>query len=253
MAGYEHRVVAFLDVLGWKSFVQQSVADASLFHAMEEALALVPNEQFFYQRGYGTDLMELPSMTQFSDSIVLSAALGDGDAKAQVQVLQIFLWVQAICHLMLSRGFPVRGGVTDGLMYHHDNRAFGPALNEAIALEANYALYPRVVIPPRENGAIFSPATTALLRPLPRDYSRAGSTFQHRAFSSFLRPDSDGVSFIDFLPGNVRSPGMMDQTVRVRDSINKGLSVYSGQPSVHLKYAWLKKYFDASLGDIRLG
>ena len=79
-------------------------------------------------------------MSTFSDNIVISTAVKDGN-------IPYFLRAIAIMQLMTSSlGFLLRGGIAIGDIYHDDEVVFGPALVRAYELKSQIAVYPRIVL-----------------------------------------------------------------------------------------------------------
>jgi hypothetical protein len=139
---YTLSVVAFLDVLGWSDLVERSVRDEALRNSMAVSIAAV-NRVLGFAGGRPPDDSGWPVIGQFSDSIIVSRRLTGPTGPAQRDAFDIAL--NAICKNMLEKGFFLRGGVTEGLMYHYGAVAFGPALTRAASLE-KAAVFPRVLI-----------------------------------------------------------------------------------------------------------
>ena len=139
---YTPSVVAFLDVLGWSEFVEQSVHDDDLLNSMVVSIGEV-NRALGFPGGPPPYDSGWPVIGQFSDSIVISLRLTGPTGPAQQDAFTVAL--NAICKRMLDNGFLLRGGVTEGLMYHRGTIALGPALTRAAYLE-KVAEFPRVLI-----------------------------------------------------------------------------------------------------------
>jgi hypothetical protein len=147
---YEDRFIAFIDILGFGSLVEESGGKVELAESMFEALSsLHPNN--IEKTAYGTINYEnIPSdqvetveficarmieamkiahpltLTYFSDCLVISAPATSVVASQLVldviAKLSILLWVK---HSLV-----IRGGVTKGLLVHVENGPlFGPAMN----------------------------------------------------------------------------------------------------------------------------
>jgi len=243
MAEYEPRLVAFLDVLGWKNFVDRSVADPNLIDNMLSALKHVPPNDAYGSPKYGTDDIGFtPPLTQFSDSIVLTCPLTI-DQFTLAHVYQFFSYVRGIALLMLASGFPVRGGVTDGLIYHQGVHVFGPALNVAVELEKTSAVYPRVVMQKTADGKAFSNEARHIIeecRKVPHTVSYLSTYAQPDMLNRFLARADDGMQFIDYLPGDYAH---QEATLRkVLVTIRRGLETYKNDVAIFPKYDWLDQY-----------
>lgn len=164
---YEERFIAFIDILGFGSLVEESGENVGLAESIFEALSsLHPNN--IEKTAYGTinyenipqeeveavefiharmlEAMKIAhplTLTYFSDCLVISAPATSVVASQLVldviAKLSILLWVK---HSLV-----IRGGVTKGLLVHVENGPlFGPAMNCAYYLESKKAKFPRVII-----------------------------------------------------------------------------------------------------------
>jgi hypothetical protein len=116
---YEQRVVAFVDILGFKEIIQRSKSNPELvsqiFSALDirkdsyaEAFAkeinLKQNADFFDDRFHS-----------FSDCIVMSVS-------TRMEDIGLLIYsVFKICRTLLNLGFISRGGIAMGDLYHRDD------------------------------------------------------------------------------------------------------------------------------------
>jgi hypothetical protein len=181
---YEERLVCFIDLLGFKSAIDESVSNTSLLCALHETLSqlegrrlansihesvpVLTNTGEFTSAGEAgtTALVQTKwplTVTQFSDSFILSCpATNDGSCVMlllAIDTLQKFFFWQL--------GMLMRGGVSKGPLIHtQGGPLFGPAMNEAYELESKLAIYP--------------PCSTYA-----RCCSPLAPSFRHRAFPIF--------------------------------------------------------------------
>jgi hypothetical protein len=164
---YEERLVCFIDLLGFKSAIDESVSNARLLSALHEALSdlegsrlanlmhesvpvLTSTGEFTSAGEAGTTELaqkQWPiAVTQFSDSFVLSCpATNPGSCLMLLRAIdalqKTFFW---------QLGMLMRGGVSKGPLIHiQGGPLFGPAMNEAYALESKSAIYPRILFAPQ--------------------------------------------------------------------------------------------------------
>jgi hypothetical protein len=160
---YSSRLTCFIDVLGFKSVIENSLSDPKITDELFELISeLQPKNitdaiykaipHFSFTDGKTAVNPSDPKttseiwpieITQFSDSFVLSCP-SDNYGSCVLLIEAIFL-----LHFMFYRrlGLLVRGGLTVGSLVHHSNSVvFGPALNEAYRLESKMAIYPRVIV-----------------------------------------------------------------------------------------------------------
>lgn len=132
---YERRIVAYFDVLGWRSEIEQAADDARKI----ARIAKVPK---IFSQGVSQIAAQASGahLTSFSDNVIVSAPY-------EANRLQSFLEGLATIQLGAAfAGFWLRGGITIGRLVHNESFVFGPALNRAHELESKLARYPRILI-----------------------------------------------------------------------------------------------------------
>jgi hypothetical protein len=185
---YSERYVAFVDILGFSSHVQQSE------HSTLEAEKLVNVMNRISDRWADKGLQHTHSVLgedfrsqSFSDCTVLSEA-------ATARGLDyLLLMITNFARDLLANGFLYRGGIAKGALHHSNNAVFGPAFLKAYDLEQNIAEYPRIVVDPNTH----------------QDFSQHPSP---ETWDKYLRPDlrhaEDGPVYVDVFaafkyPGNL--------------------------------------------------
>ncbi|WP_241690262.1 hypothetical protein [Burkholderia pseudomallei] len=150
---YEERVVAFIDILGFKEWIGKSAKQAELLHRIHAALD-IRIDGFAQAFAPLVDLKMTPNdfddrFHSFSDFIVMSV---------RRDICEIGLLVFAVfkvCRTLLSYGFASRGGIAMGDLYHRHNdpenptappMVFGPAFVDAYTFESTHADGPRVIL-----------------------------------------------------------------------------------------------------------
>lgn len=126
---YEDRYCAFIDFLGFASAVERGVwSPAQIVSAMRKAARVSSGDE------------DLIKVTQFSDSVVLSAPASEAWAFVTIVSTSFFLAIELVNNEVL-----LRGAITRGKLYHQDSWAFGPAFIRAHRLE-QAANTPRIII-----------------------------------------------------------------------------------------------------------
>jgi hypothetical protein len=142
---YEDRVLAYVDILGWKDIIDRSAKEQSgiedvntalkaLRMAAERARNITEHE---VDEGRVSHALE---MTLFSDTAVISCRPN------HVAVNVLVSQVQWFCGDLMLAGLYARGSMVRGPLHHHDGTIVGPALVEAHRLESTVARYPRIVL-----------------------------------------------------------------------------------------------------------
>lgn len=112
---YEMRAVAFVYVLGWKTAVEASVFDPSLREKMRNAFSSLGSLTEKCVREEAPDLPSRDEFAQFSDSIIISIPYFNYKA---IDVARLIRLISGFQSSMILSGFPLRGGITVGPMYH---------------------------------------------------------------------------------------------------------------------------------------
>ena len=132
-AVYEKRIVAFVDILGFSTMIEDSKADTPLRRKIKKAVEMI--------RRAAESEYEDKNVSTFSDSAVISYRLQSRSS--------LFYLLMDVIHLQLELGIlgiMIRGGIAIGDCFHDGQIVFGPAMNEAYRLESKVAQWPRVVI-----------------------------------------------------------------------------------------------------------
>jgi len=164
---YEQRCIAFIDILGFGTLIEESAGNINLQKMIYDALdslhsqrindelysrvneELIPPEELVNVREIAAifnqqlKLAHPVLVTFFSDSLVLSAKVED------VIASQLVLDIVAKLSLRLwqDHNLLIRGGITIGKLLHKENGPlFGPAMNRAYFLESEKAINPRILI-----------------------------------------------------------------------------------------------------------
>jgi hypothetical protein len=132
---YERRIVAYFDVLGWRSEIEQAANDARRI----ARIAMVPR---IFSQGVSQIAAQANGahLTSFSDNVIVSAPYKADRLQSSLESLATIQIRAAFA------GFWLRGGITIGPLIHNEAFVFGPALNRAHELESRLAKYPRILI-----------------------------------------------------------------------------------------------------------
>lgn len=131
---YEHRIVVFFDILGWKSHITNAGNDPIKIGQLALIPRLLKSSPIFQAAGSGE-----ARITSFSDCCVISLPYKAENIPQIIYGLSNVFLGSAIC------GFLLRAGVTVGQLHHQEDIVFGPALNQAYQLESK-GVYPRIIL-----------------------------------------------------------------------------------------------------------
>jgi hypothetical protein len=137
--GYDIRVIAFIDILGFKNSIDKSNKDEKEFQRI--LLSLTELRDFFIKpkdkddietdRYYDADTQIL----QVSDCLIISRLIQE-----QGGIFHMLSDCGFATHLLISNGFFCRGSIKFGNMYHNNTTLFGKAYIEAYQAEKNEKL-----------------------------------------------------------------------------------------------------------------
>lgn len=137
--GYDIRVVAFIDILGFKNSILKANTNEIEFDRILKTLTELKN--FFIkpkdnykieaERALGADTQIL----QVSDSLIISRLIQEEGG-----IYYMLSDCAFAIHLLISNGFLCRGAIKFGNMYHKATTLFGQAYVEAYLAEENEKL-----------------------------------------------------------------------------------------------------------------
>lgn len=235
---FEERFVAFVDILGFRELVKQSVTDQKLYNTLVKAL----NEMNIIR----PDADEATGLlaTTFSDNILLSA----DDTLYGIE--HLIFSIDYLANALLDEGILVRGAISRGLIKHTPNMAFGPALVEAVDFESRIAVHPRVIF---AKSAVRQIAKWTEPKVLEAALTKRVWNIYN---SRMIQDNDDGVYFVHILN---RLEAFSGQTETVGDvtghPLSKRIQSLSkwlqdeldgtiANPRVYEKLKWLAKYWN---------
>ena len=130
--------VAYLDILGGKNKICADKDNTFLNtlnmvfqDAVEETNFLFRKDDIFTKI--------------FSDNILFAIQIEENDNKAEEKLLSILNLAGNTITEALRYEFLMRGAITIGDFFHNDTLVYGKALVDAVKMEENFAIYPRII------------------------------------------------------------------------------------------------------------
>jgi hypothetical protein len=156
---YEKRIIAFIDILGFKNKVKESEKGSSILNTIDSPL----NYLFAWETGQQNkwdykfiqsepdvnanktayDIAHLCRCICFSDCFVVSIPYVCTTVHRHFSTFVSNL--ARICWKFMQAGMPLRGGITIGNLVHTEKVIYGPAMVDAVQLEKS-AIYPRIIL-----------------------------------------------------------------------------------------------------------
>jgi hypothetical protein len=155
--GYVDQLTTYVDLLGFTAASSRMDLEQNLriLKLLGEISELESNfEGNLVESNGGFSYNPSPSVTAFSDNIVISYKLNQPDLSLPPvqRALKSFLIYRAsaivsqVAYKAILRGFLIRGGMSIGKLYHNDGIVFGNAMVEAYMIESTLSNYPRIVV-----------------------------------------------------------------------------------------------------------
>lgn len=241
---YQNRLTCFIDLLGFKSAIDQSLNEpliaSALFDLFEQFRGAELEKVVYGTVPYLTETGMISAaehhgdkivdamdshfdlvVTQFSDSFVVSAPANNPSACNLLLMGLRLINVQFFFNL----GMLMRGGMAVGKLVHKRGGAlFGPAMNEAYAIESKLAVYPRVVV----SDEVFDFYNKTLVLAA----RASGEPFIQRGF--------DGVAYFDLVSCFLNMPGFKAERTKITEQFKKvEEDILSSSKVSHPKIAYL--------------
>lgn len=223
---YEKRIVAYVDILGFKNMVADSRKNAEVSERIHNALKRIHKiVERNYSKGISNGTEFGIEVSTFSDNAVISYPAKEDN---------LFFLIIELIHLQLDlviEGVLIRGGITIGDLYHDKDVVYGPAMVQAYEMENRIAVYPRIVVDVK--------AIVSYIEGIHGDTDAVKEIF------ALLRQDSDDLFFVDILNQSQEiypEKRYYEWLTRIRAIIIEGLR----NPNLYIrvKYQWLRNYFN---------
>lgn len=241
---YQNRLTCFIDLLGFKSAIDQSLNEPLIakalfdlfeqFRGAELEKVVYGTVPYLTETGmisaaehHGDNIVDAMDshfdlvVTQFSDSFVISApANNPSSCNLLLKALRL-INVQ----FFFGLGMLMRGGMSVGKLVHKRGGAlFGPAMNEAYAIESKSAVYPRVVV----SDQVF-------------DFYNKTLVLAARASDEpFIKRGFDGVAYFDLVSCFLDMRGFKGERTKISEQFKKvEEDILSSSKASHPKIAYL--------------
>ncbi len=249
---YQERLVAFIDILGFKEIVRKSERSSGSINLIYDSLKFLKGretssnwdlqfveiEEDAQKRNMlGFNISERTNCTSFSDSIAVSVECDENNINESFSTLISNL--SYVGATLMMKGILFRGGLTIGNVIHTpDGIIFGQGLIDAYQLESNSACYPRVLL------------SDNLIKKL--NYPLESEKHSY-PYHQYLKRFSDGsVGFHQMIYFEVletweemSEKKLIQSLTKIKNTIIKGLDSSFETPRVFEKYLWLKKEYES--------
>lgn len=215
---YEPCVVAWIDILGFKSALENEAKAKDILKTLselrEEIAEIDSHYKMFADAGYGG--LGHTQITAFSDSILISEQY----CFANLVVMDTL----KLSQLLIKKGFLCRGAIVCGELYHKNGIVFGNGLVEACNNEKTLAKYPRVILDSQTVEWLANNMSAS------DDYLR------------LIKLDKDGARFLNILFEDDSLKAYLCDLVQ--KELLKGTEENPISPCIKQKLIWLKNEYN---------
>ncbi len=235
---FEDRAVAFLDILGFKTFIRKAEVNVSDENRKLCDLKAVIEAELDVS-GFQINLK--PTCTYISDSVILSAPVCDNDYSGLVGVA---IKTIQIAHQLLGMEFLVRGGISVGKAAHTASNIYGSGYQNAHETEKDKAINPRILLDEEAAKVL--------------NNNNAYQGCKIRELSTFLKEGNDWIvdtlnPHSSYIGNNIDDPSSLFEAYK--NTIIKNLQKFPLGCKVRGKWEWMAGFFNDRLiryqGDIR--
>lgn len=232
MAEYKSAIVSYLDILGFRKFVENDKTTPDEILSLLQLTKGVTGIKAVTFTEHGEMLTHTATQT-FSDLVIRQVEYDDTNFVNRLSH-EMDTLANIQFQLLISKGRTlIRGGMSKGRCYVDNDFVFGPAMVRSYELEQS-AVFPRIIIDRK------------LIREL--------SDGIREAFQSMIRQGEDGIFFIDYLnmvvryqsipPNNI--DGGYEMLVQHKAATEYKLKELSDEKDpVRQKAVWLAKYHNS--------
>ncbi len=131
------RAVAFIDILGFKSFVCEAVAHNKGLTALQELVNTLESALPALNASVSPCVNPalIPEHLYISDCLIISAPLYGSDKDQYDGLASVVMRVIQVAHMLLEEGYLIRGGIDIGPLWHTKENIVGVAYQKAYELE----------------------------------------------------------------------------------------------------------------------
>lgn len=232
---YQDRIVAFVDVLGYREKLSEFEADATLKVTVEGDEILVSEKvnEFLSTFRSITHTLDERNMRYylFSDNICITADY----VQNPELLIDIPLVIIDLFYEFAIKGYFLRGAIEVGKFIDEDKIALGKPLSLAYMAETTKAVYPRILVSHEYNIQL-------------QEYLTGGENNTHDpAILDQLILHNCEYYFLNPFYLTATAENKVDYLTKIRGQIVLNLEANSKKESLYTKYEWLARQFNRYL------
>ncbi len=193
---YKEKFIAFIDMLGFKNLINthgDEIID-QIVDTIEKSLVEYKKRFDFDSSAPNIDMIGYkilniyPKYYLLSDSIILTIE------DAENNLIRFLTGIMAVQKEFIKSNIFVRGAIVKGEIFElegsNNNMVFGPGGIDAIQMEANHSIYPRIIV---------SESVLDSLKQKHLEAQKKNLAILKDLFRFYTLKDNNGVCFIDYL------------------------------------------------------
>ena len=243
--GYKTRVVAFIDILGFKNSIEKSNKDNKEFERVLQTLNdlqnffLPPKEKYDIE---ADETLKLDTkIMQVSDSLVISRLV-----EGRGGIYDMLTDCAFATHLLIRNGFLCRGAIKVGNLYHTDKMLFGEAFVNAYLAESQER-FPII----KFDNELFE-----IAQKYPAPANEGYSDWEVKFIKKYCKELMTDIYYLDYFTDYDDLVGGGEGTAsihysKLREIIEDGLK-QPKSPSIYEKYRWAADQFNKTAKNYEL-
>lgn len=229
---YQYRIVAFLDVLGFKSMLYEFEKEA-LENGKEDDKKLVSQKATDFVNVFKevTNLMDKFDCNYylFSDNICLTV----DPYHDKSLIVDILFTISNLFRKFSQMGYFLRGGIDYGLMLDEKSIAMGVPLANAYIMESERAIFPRVIMSKR------------FIKFIDNKSFDGHSQFN---IQNFIKKSCE-INYLNLFYNVIKTDDKVTFFKQYKQVIEDHLSFNSGKENIFMKYKWIAKEYNDFLNN----
>ncbi|WP_379088859.1 hypothetical protein [Pedobacter sp. UC225_65] len=247
---YERRVIAYIDILGFKQIVDDTIManGRPSQPRINWVLEVYKIFNITVKGKFSGDVVndykpQSMVVTYFSDTIVISVKYND-----KHDASRLIHFVKMMQATLADRGIFCRGAITVGKIIHTKSIIFGPGLIDAYTREKNDAIFPRIIIDQKLAKRLIDDCVVWVLG--------IHGAFFFKVPKEVVKEDEDGQYYIDYFvlyTPECREFTSSEQMFHLLNSVRLAtvneiaISHLKDDKHIMKKYQWMRRKYNEAL------
>ena len=232
---YQDRIVAFIDILGYREKLEEFEKDAKSKEVAQGETILTSDKVNEFLNTFKSVTQSLDAKNiryyLFSDNICISADYIENPKLA----IEILFTIADLFYAFAQKGYFLRGAIEVGKFIDEPMIALGNPLTKAYLAESKVANYPRILL-----SADYYDFITNFLK-------NEGSGFYDESIQEHLVYNSCELYYLNVFYGVFQMPDKVVYFTSLKDRIEENLQKTQRKEHLHVKYDWLANLYNRFL------